>query len=279
MRESALTLAIRLNRCQWLMNAVLPVHCQLGRDALAQLTRAVTIVEGEWDRRLLHRFYGTRLAQKRVLVVPLQCSNELGGMADAAVIPALGLPVVALLDEIRGSTREELRCLPTPNKAERALLDLARALGDALRFVRYDDPDVICALPEAAVRRALPAAVFAGWDALLEQWRSEQDKQDDSAPFVPFKRWALKAMGLPKAKQHPTKFFTDVLAHCEPAIGLRDLVRKALRMRPGWIVVGTSAPSPSPATRRVAPKPAGTAPGPGGPSDGGVRPAAAPARR
>jgi hypothetical protein len=119
MRESALTLATRLDRCQWLMNAVLPIHCQLGRDALAQLTRAVTIVEGERDRRLLHRFYGTRLAQKRVLVVPLQCSNELGGMADAAVIPALGLPVVALLDKIRGSTREELKCLPTPNKAER----------------------------------------------------------------------------------------------------------------------------------------------------------------
>lgn len=33
MRESALTLTIRLNQCQWLMNAVLPVHCRLTGDS------------------------------------------------------------------------------------------------------------------------------------------------------------------------------------------------------------------------------------------------------
>jgi hypothetical protein len=184
----------------------------LGRDALAQLTRAVTIVEGEWDRRLLHYFYGDELARQRVLIVPLQGSNELGGMADAAVIPALGLPVVALLDEIHGSSREDLESLRVPNKAERALLDLARELGDALQFVRFEDPDVICALPEPAVRRAFPDAAFPGWDELLRRWR---DESDDEAPFVPFKKWALKAMGLPASKRHPTTFFTHVLEHCE----------------------------------------------------------------
>lgn len=181
----------------------------LGRDALAQLTRAITIVEGEWDRRLLHHFFGTDLAQQRVLVVPLQGSNELGGMADAAVIPALGLPVVAFLDEIRGGSREELAAIRVPNKAERALIDLARELGDALKLVRYDDPDVICALPEKAVRRAFPDAAFPGWDDLLDQWRAS----DEAGPF---KKWALKTMGLPRSKQHPTAFFTDVLTACEP---------------------------------------------------------------
>jgi hypothetical protein len=200
----------------------------LGRDALAQLTRAVTIVEGEWDRRLLHRFYGRELAEQRVLIVPLQGSNELGAMADAAVIPALGLPVVALLDEIRAGSREELERIHGPNKAERALLDLARDLGDALRFVRYDDPDVICALPEVAVRRAFPDASFPGWDDMLASWQAEQDAKSEAERFEPFKKWALKTMGLPRAKRFPTVFFTDVLAACEPVDQLHKNFRHAV---------------------------------------------------
>ncbi|MFE0454243.1 AAA family ATPase [Streptomyces sp. NPDC058914] len=186
----------------------------LGRDALAQLTRAIAVVEGDWDRRLLHHFYGSQLAQQRVLVVPLQGSNELGGLADAAVIPALGLPVVAFLDEVRGRSHEELEALTPPlTKAERALLDLSRHLGDHLRFVRYDDPDVICALPESAVRRTFPEATFPGWDLLLRQWKEEQATAETPTPF---KKWALKAMGLPKAKRFPTAFFSDVIAQCLP---------------------------------------------------------------
>ncbi len=67
----------------------------LGRDALAQLTRAVVVVEGEWDRKVLYAFSGEQLRSERALVVPLQGSNELFGVADAAVIPALGVPVIA----------------------------------------------------------------------------------------------------------------------------------------------------------------------------------------
>jgi len=32
-----------------------------------------------------------------------------------------------------------------------------------------DDPDVICGLPDNAVRRAFPEATFLGWDDLLRQ--------------------------------------------------------------------------------------------------------------
>ncbi|MEU8078775.1 AAA family ATPase [Catellatospora citrea] len=186
----------------------------LGRDALAQLTRAVAVVEGDWDRRLLHHFYGARLAQQRVLIVALQGSNELGGYADATVIPALGLPVVAMLDEVRGCSREELENLTPPlTKAERALLELATNVNERLRFVRYDDPDVICALPEPAVRRAFPNADFPGWDELLRRWQT--DCADADAP-VPFKKWVLRTLGLPKSKRLPSAFFSDVLAECGP---------------------------------------------------------------
>lgn len=183
----------------------------LGRDALAQLTRAVAVVEGDWDRRLLHRYFGADLADQRILVVVLQGSEELGGLADAAVIPALGVPVIAFLDEVRASSTADLAALRNPlSKAERALRDLAVELGNRLRVVRYQDPDVICALPEAAVRAAYPAADMPGWDSLLAEWEAQQAGQD---PRTPFKRWVLKRMGLPKRDRMPSRFFKVVLDH------------------------------------------------------------------
>lgn len=183
----------------------------LGHDALAQLTRAVGVVEGDWDRRLLHHYFGRDLAEQRILIVVLQGSDELGGLADAAVIPALGVPVIALLDEVRASCAGDLAALADPlSKAERGLRDLAGQLGDGLRVVRYEDPDVICALPEPAVRVAYPHADFPGWTSLLDEWEAEQ--AGDPAR-VPFKRWALKRMGLPKRDRMPTRFFKTVLQH------------------------------------------------------------------
>ena len=180
----------------------------LGWDAIAQMTRAIVVVEGEWDRQMLHEFFAKDFAQQRILVVPLQGSDELGGMADAAVIPLLGKPVIALLDEVRAASAADLEALPRPlSKAERALRDLSIAMGPHLRFARYEDPDVICALPEAAVRRAFPEADFPGWTALLEEWA------EDGEPEVSFKRWSLKRLGVSKKQRMPSVFFRAVLAH------------------------------------------------------------------
>ena len=188
----------------------------LGRDALAQLTRAVAVVEGDWDRRLLHRYFGADLAEQRILVVVLQGSDEVGGLADAAVIPALGVPVIALLDEVRAASAADLAALRDPlSKAERALRDLAADLGNRLHVVRYEDPDVICALPEAAVRAAYPTVDMPGWVPLLEEWEADQAGED---PRTPFKRWVLKRMGLPKRDRMPSRFFQAVLDH--DAIGM-----------------------------------------------------------
>jgi hypothetical protein len=201
----------------------------LGRDALAQLTRAVAVVEGEWDRRLLYRYYETELAEQRILVVPLQGSDELGAMADAAVIPALGVPVIALLDEVRAASSAELASLAgNLSKAERALRDLAAALGDELKVVRYDDPDVICALPEDAVRRAYPGVVFPGWDQMLHDWRQECASGVTNRPF---KRWALERFGLSKKERTPAAFFSRVLEHdagCVPHLRFRNAAMQVL---------------------------------------------------
>jgi hypothetical protein len=185
----------------------------LGREALAQLTRAVVVVEGEWDRQMLQRFYSRELHEQRILVVPLQGSDELGGLADAAVIPVLGVPVVALLDEVRAHSWQELAELPgLLTKAERCLRDLANALGPWLRIVHYEDPDVICALPETAVQRAYPASGFQGWDDLLGRWHRAYSAGETSHSF---KRWALEALALPRKDRWPTNFFRRVLEHAD----------------------------------------------------------------
>jgi hypothetical protein len=138
-------------------------------------------------------------------------------MADAAVIPALGVPVIALLDEVRATSHSDLEALTgTLSKAERALRDLAVDLGDNLRIVRYEDPDVICALPEDAVRLAYPTLSFPGWDQLLDDWRAALVA---GATDHSFKRWSLKTLGLSRKDRMPSVFFRKVLAQdtgCEP---------------------------------------------------------------
>lgn len=183
----------------------------LGRAALGQLTRAVVVVEGDWDRALLLHFFGDDLLAQRLLVVPLQGSDELLALADAAVIPSLGLPVFALLDEVRAESLQDLLELSQPlSKAERGLRDLAKALGERLHIVRYEDPDVICALPEVAVRAAYPGAQFPGWDALLTTWRCLREA---GVTEWPFKRWALEALGVSRKNRFPSVFFSAVLEH------------------------------------------------------------------
>lgn len=198
----------------------------LGRDALAQLTRAIAVVEGDWDLHLLQRYFGSELSEQRVLVVPLQGTDDFGTLANAAVIPAVGVPVVALLDEVRAASPADLATLTPPlSKVERTLRDLAAALGDSLRIVRYPDPDVICALPEAAVRAAYPGLTFPGWGPLLEEWRGEGET-------TPFKRWALAELGVPGSdRKPPTAFFRRVLDHdrgSEPTPNFRAAAKQLL---------------------------------------------------
>jgi hypothetical protein len=227
--ERATTCMVRKVNRQTIVQPLEPIHgpdavaraqelgfeLGLGRTALAQFTRAVLVVEGEWDRRLLYAFFGHDLAAQRVLVVPLQGSDELLALADAAVIPALGVPVVALLDEVRAVSVADIATLTPPlSKAERCLLDLSAALGANLSLVRYEDPDIICALPEAAVHRAFPSADFPGWSELLNNW--SQARQRGETPDS-FKKWALGRMGLPKKDRYPPTFFRSVLAATTPA--------------------------------------------------------------
>lgn len=164
------------------------------------------------------------------MIVPLQGSDELLALADAAVIPALGLPTIALLDEVRASSAADFAELPAPlSKAERGLRDLFTVLGDSLRIVRYEDPDVICALPEAAVRRAYPSTQFRGWATLLQEWGSERESGHTSDSF---KKWALKAIGLPSRERHPTRFFRKVLdasqSSDQPGKNFKNAVKQVL---------------------------------------------------
>lgn len=194
---------------------MLGFHLGLGHDALLRLTRAILIVEGEWDRRVLHQYFSEQLAEHRVLVVPLQGADEVSSLADAAVLFTLGLQVLVMLDNVHARTPEELMEMSGHlTKEERALRDLHEQLTGGLRFIPYNEPDIICALPESAVRRVYPDANFPGWQVLLREWRDLQSdtSQRSSTRPIPFKRYALERMGLPgSVRKPPTRFFFEVL--------------------------------------------------------------------
>jgi hypothetical protein len=81
--------------------------------------------------------------------------------------------------------------------------------------IPYDDPDIVCALPEQAVRRAFPQGNFPGWDALVERWRRQRG--------VKLKPMAMSSVGMTSGTD--TQFVQTVLANC----GEHDTVRPALQ--------------------------------------------------
>ncbi len=111
--------------------------------------------------------------------------------------------MIAFLDEVRSASPGLLdRQHPPLTKAERGLRDLRDALHESLQWVSYGDPDIICALPEEAVRRAYPEMDFPGWDTLLGEWGDHCATVTE----VPFKEWVLaRRRGLPRS-QRPRGF-------------------------------------------------------------------------
>ena len=61
--------------------------------------------------------------------------------------------------------------------------------GLAVEFVPLDEPDIMCTLPEEAVRRAWPDARFdGGWSAVKQAW----SELEGPVPRGGFKKFALE---------------------------------------------------------------------------------------
>jgi hypothetical protein len=179
----------------------------LGRAAMLQLARGVLAVEGEHDKLVIEHFFRRALREQRILVVPLRGAQNALSIAEGEILPRLGLPISVILDQ----GEREKRLI--------ALLD-SKTAGAEVRSVQYDEPDIICALPESAVRRAYRDKPFPGWSDLISRHGGKSD----------FKGHALAAMGL--TGTNPGQFVREVLNFTadgeEPSPSLRRAVSEAL---------------------------------------------------
>jgi hypothetical protein len=150
-----------------------PVHA-------VQLTRAWIVVEGEHDRLALRHFYGRELNRARVAVLPLRGVNEALALLQLGHLSTLGKTLHVIFDSVRAEwVTGEARPTGLPSREEKIIDQLRRLWSNPtvdLSVESFSSPDIICVLPEDAVRRALAeafhgkAGTFPGWDAIIASY-------------------------------------------------------------------------------------------------------------
>jgi hypothetical protein len=166
--------------------------------------RGILAVEGPHDRLILERFYGDELRALDVLVLPLGGHPNAMAILEAHLLRELGTKVIAVFDNLRANRLNHLARPGDLSTDEEQTATKLRALGADVRA--YEEPDIICALPPAAVRRAYPHLNFKGWDELVARWRANSG--------YGFKGWAFTALRLQGTP--PGQFIERVLDGLEP---------------------------------------------------------------
>jgi hypothetical protein len=162
------------------------------RADILQLTRAVVVVEGEQDKRVINFFVGKRLAEERVLLLSLSGTYNTEVLLESDFLAASGIPQLVIFDNVRpgvvrGRSLAISRSRATDEEIKVTQI-LARARGGLIDVIPYTDPDIIASLPESAVRAAFPKARFSGWPNLINEWHSSRREN--------FKSFAIRQMGL-----------------------------------------------------------------------------------
>lgn len=160
-----------------------------------QAVAGVILVEGKHDRLVLDAFFGPELAASRLQVLPLHGSDNAWALVESEFLGTIGVPQWLLLD----NTHQGLAARLPRTKEEEVLAQLLRNRPD-IRSAFYTEPDIICALPEDAVRRAYPKTRFDGWNSLQRAWKGSRPEN--------FKTFALRKMGI---KSGATQFLERVL--------------------------------------------------------------------
>jgi hypothetical protein len=153
---------------------------QLGVSRLQalQLMRKVLVVEGKHDAALISHLYANEVNRARVLVLPLFGAFNASVIAELEMLQRLDLPIFVLFDQTRGSVvrrlrRGQSRIRPGMTREEQELEKLVALWGDdrpAPTLLSFSRPDIICGLPEDAVKRIVKLRSnrrFSSWDALL----------------------------------------------------------------------------------------------------------------
>jgi hypothetical protein len=165
----------------------------LGTPAEAlHLVRAVLLVEGEHDRRVLRHLYGDQLAEQRIMLLPVRGAMKAPALIEAEFLKRFGVPLIILFDDIdaRLATGQEK---PPGSRLE------ARALWEMLQnwdseetrpqVVSFPLPDILCTLPEPCVKDYLArkdANPFVGWEPLLREFNTRRSEGTLKGDFKSF---------------------------------------------------------------------------------------------
>ncbi len=163
-------------------------------SALAQLCRAVLLVEGVNDVLVLQRYGGVDLDTARVLVLPMQGHTGAVNLAEAEFLQTLRIPLYVMLDAVRRSVLAQALAtadgrglrLHAEEQTLAALHQSLQRTGESVVALPFAGRDIVTALPDDHVDALLRAAGhpgFSGWIALqsaaARAWHEHRTKFKD----------------------------------------------------------------------------------------------------
>lgn len=195
----------------------------MGRAAALQMARTIVLVEGKHDLAVLRVQFADLLRSARALVVPLGgTGNAQTMLAESHFFSRLGARLLLLFDNVRAknfvSGKLPLRGGSMEERIAAGLVARLQVEGITLSLLPFDQPDIICALPPAAIARAFPA-VSVRWAPLIDEWRQRGGGN--------FKEFALRKIGLRDVGA--SEFVDAVLAAWRPEDGRDRGLEDALR--------------------------------------------------
>jgi energy-coupling factor transporter ATP-binding protein EcfA2 len=148
----------------------------LSRGQILLRTKGVLIVEGVHDVAVVRHYYDRHLRERRMLMLPLHGLHEALSLVELEFLSRLDVPLVLLCDNARRELLRKGRLPDVPTAEEQKIFLLLLSLSGASRLhvVSHGLPDVICALPDAAVATVVRAAgqeQWAGWARVAEAAR------------------------------------------------------------------------------------------------------------
>ena len=168
--------------------------------AVLQLTRGWLFVEGEDDRRVLMTLFGKRLREAGIRVIPFQGARRAKAtFENLELLGPFGLPTYVILDNVRAAAITDgklpLRVKTEEEKVVEQLIEMRNA-GRNIEVIPFPYPDIVCALPDQAVRDVLldghrEPGKFTGWDRMVEEWRGVGGPKTGSD----FKAYVLSTLG------------------------------------------------------------------------------------
>jgi hypothetical protein len=178
----------------------------LSRAQLIQLLRAVLVVEGAHDERIILHCYGQDLARDRILVLPLRGVARAKFLAEAEFLRAIHIPMILLFDNTRDPASSETK--EVQRLYERWPKDAPRP-----QVVPFSPRDIIDALPDEYVERAmktLGGPPFPGWRTMRQRF--------DASNETNFKHYVLQFLRLSVSFD---EFVNEVLQEtpAEPLVG------------------------------------------------------------